>query len=85
MRCCPCALTAGCAHWFCESSELGDAVNSFIPAAAGTSDRVDVDLEFCASALLVALFFFLRAADEGAQLFVLIPLAFILHFGSHIE
>lgn len=84
MRCSPCALTAGCAHWFCESSELGDAVNSFIPAAAGTSDRVDVDLEFCPSALLVAPFF-LRAADEGVQLSILIPLAFILHFGSHIE
>lgn len=67
MCCTPCVVTAGCAHWHCESSELGDAVNSFIPAAPGTSDRVDVAPEFCASVLLVALFF-LQAADESAEL-----------------
>lgn len=55
--CCPRVLTAGCAHGYCESSELGDAVNSFIPAALDTSDCVEVALEFCASARLVAPFF----------------------------
>lgn len=50
-------LTVGCAHWSCESSELGDAVNSFIPAALGTSDGEEVAPEFCAPALFVALFF----------------------------
>lgn len=59
-----CALTAGCAHWFRESSEPGDAVNSFIAAAAGTSDRVHVDLDFCASALRVAPLFFARQRER---------------------
>lgn len=51
-----CVLTAGCAPWHCESSELSDAVNSFIPAAPGTSDQcVEVAPEFlrpCFSVLL---------------------------------
>lgn len=39
------------AYWSCESSASGDAVNSFIPAAVGTSDVEEVAAEFCCSVL----------------------------------
>lgn len=64
-----------------NSSELGDAVNSFIRAVSGTSDRVEVALEFCASALLAAPSF---TADRRRGCRALLPTSLSLIFTSDV-